>query len=100
MAVDAMKAGAFDFVQKPYKEQELLDRVQKAVNRSVTSGPPDAAGTSGFRDDSDRRTQQANCASSRRQRENRRVSSLQHHEKLESHSIAELTKKALISAST
>ena len=35
MAVNAMKAGAVDFIAKPYKEQELLDRVQKAVKRSV-----------------------------------------------------------------
>jgi FixJ family two-component response regulator len=35
MAVNAMKAGAADFIAKPYKEQELLDRVQKAVKRSV-----------------------------------------------------------------
>lgn len=35
MAVNAMKAGAVDFIAKPYKEQELLDRVQRAVNRSV-----------------------------------------------------------------
>ena len=35
MAVNAMKAGAADFIAKPYKEQELLDRVQKAVKLSV-----------------------------------------------------------------
>jgi FixJ family two-component response regulator len=35
MAVTAMKAGAVDFIAKPYKEQELLDRVQKAVSRSI-----------------------------------------------------------------
>lgn len=27
MAVDAMKKGAFDFVQKPFRDQDLLDRV-------------------------------------------------------------------------
>lgn len=37
MAVNAMKAGAADFIAKPYKEQELLDRVQKAIARSVES---------------------------------------------------------------
>jgi FixJ family two-component response regulator len=31
MAVEAIKDGAFDFVQKPYREQELLDRVQRAL---------------------------------------------------------------------
>jgi two-component system, LuxR family, response regulator FixJ len=35
MAVSAMKAGAADFIAKPYKEQELLDRVQKAITRSL-----------------------------------------------------------------
>ncbi len=35
MAVNAMKAGAADFISKPYKEQELLDRVQKAISRSL-----------------------------------------------------------------
>ena len=32
MAVDSMKAGAFDFVQKPYREQALLDRIQTALS--------------------------------------------------------------------
>lgn len=31
MAVDAMKAGAVDFVQKPFRDQELLDRIQHAL---------------------------------------------------------------------
>ncbi|HEY5021044.1 MAG TPA: response regulator [Gemmatimonadaceae bacterium] len=31
MAVEAMKHGAFDFLQKPFRDQELLDRVQRAV---------------------------------------------------------------------
>ena len=31
MAVDAMRAGAFDFIQKPYKQQYMLDRIQEAV---------------------------------------------------------------------
>ncbi len=35
MAVNAMKAGAVDFIEKPYKEQELLDRVHKAINQSA-----------------------------------------------------------------
>lgn len=29
MAVRALKAGAFDFVEKPFNEQDLLDRIQK-----------------------------------------------------------------------
>jgi FixJ family two-component response regulator len=35
MAVGAMKAGAVDFIAKPYKAQDLLDRVRRAVNASV-----------------------------------------------------------------
>jgi len=31
MAVDAMKTGAVDFVEKPFKDQRLLDDVQKAL---------------------------------------------------------------------
>ncbi len=31
MAVEAMQLGAFDFVQKPFRDQELLDRIQKAL---------------------------------------------------------------------
>jgi len=31
MAVDAVKAGALDFVQKPFRDQELLDRIQEAL---------------------------------------------------------------------
>jgi len=31
MAVDAMKAGATDFIQKPFRDQELLDKVHEAL---------------------------------------------------------------------
>lgn len=31
LAVEAMKHGAVDFVQKPYRDQELLDKIQKAL---------------------------------------------------------------------
>ncbi len=31
MAVEAMQHGAFDFLQKPFRDQELLDRVQRAL---------------------------------------------------------------------
>lgn len=32
MAVDAMKRGAVDFIRKPFRDQELLDRVHEALN--------------------------------------------------------------------
>ena len=31
MAVDALKAGALDFIEKPYSPQRLLDRIQNAL---------------------------------------------------------------------
>jgi FixJ family two-component response regulator len=31
MAVRAIKAGAFDFVEKPFNDQDLLDRIQRAI---------------------------------------------------------------------
>jgi len=34
MAVEAMQHGAFDFVQKPFREQELMDRVSHALSHS------------------------------------------------------------------
>jgi RNA polymerase sigma factor (sigma-70 family) len=33
MSVRAMKAGAFDFLQKPFEEQDLLDAINRAVAR-------------------------------------------------------------------
>ena len=35
MAVRAMKAGAYDFIQKPFNDQTLLELVQKAVDLSI-----------------------------------------------------------------
>lgn len=33
MAVAAMQQGAFDFLQKPFRDQDLIDRIQKALAR-------------------------------------------------------------------
>ena len=33
MAVEAMKAGALDFVQKPFRDQDLLDRINEALQQ-------------------------------------------------------------------
>jgi two-component system, LuxR family, response regulator FixJ len=35
MAVEAMQQGAFDFLQKPFRDQDLLDRVQRAMSRDA-----------------------------------------------------------------
>jgi RNA polymerase sigma factor (sigma-70 family) len=35
MSVRAMKAGAVDFLQKPFEDQELLDAVNSALERSI-----------------------------------------------------------------
>jgi two-component system, LuxR family, response regulator FixJ len=33
MAVNAMKAGAADFIQKPFRDQDLIDRIHKALQQ-------------------------------------------------------------------
>ncbi len=37
MAVRAMKAGALDFIEKPFNDQVLIDLVQKAVEKSLAA---------------------------------------------------------------
>jgi len=37
MAVEAMQQGAFDFLQKPFRDQDLLDRIQKAIAKDAQS---------------------------------------------------------------
>jgi RNA polymerase sigma factor (sigma-70 family) len=37
MAVDAMQHGAFDFLPKPFRDQDLLDRVQLAIKKDADS---------------------------------------------------------------
>ena len=37
MAVKAIKAGAVDFVQKPYHEQQLLDSIDEALRRDAAA---------------------------------------------------------------
>jgi RNA polymerase sigma factor (sigma-70 family) len=35
MAVEAMQHGAFDFLQKPFRDQDLLDRIQRALAKDI-----------------------------------------------------------------
>ena len=37
MAVDAMRRGAMDFIRKPFREQDLLDRINEALDRDSNS---------------------------------------------------------------
>jgi two-component system, LuxR family, response regulator FixJ len=37
MAVEAMRHGAFDFLPKPFRDQDLLDRVQKALEKDASN---------------------------------------------------------------
>jgi FixJ family two-component response regulator len=37
MAVKAIKAGAVDFVQKPYHDQQLLDSINEALRRDAAA---------------------------------------------------------------
>ncbi|SHG38210.1 response regulator transcription factor [Massilia sp. CF038] len=38
MAVDTLKRGAFDFFEKPFNDNQLMDRVQQAMASSCTAG--------------------------------------------------------------
>ncbi len=35
MAVEAMKDGAFEFIQKPFRDQDLLDAISKALEKNM-----------------------------------------------------------------
>ncbi|MEP7242083.1 MAG: response regulator transcription factor [Gammaproteobacteria bacterium] len=35
MAVEAMRLGAFDFLQKPFRDQDLIDRIQQSLARDA-----------------------------------------------------------------
>ncbi len=38
MAVDSLKRGAFDFFEKPFNDNKLMDRVQEALQASLEAG--------------------------------------------------------------
>ncbi len=37
MAVEAIQQGAFDFLQKPFRDQDLIDRIQRALAKDRTN---------------------------------------------------------------
>ena len=37
MAVEAMQQGAFDFLQKPFRDQDLIDRIQRALAKDQSA---------------------------------------------------------------
>ncbi len=37
MAVEAMQAGAMDFIQKPFRDQDLLDRINQALEKDTAN---------------------------------------------------------------
>jgi len=37
MAVEAMQAGAMDFIQKPFRDQDLLDRINQALEKDANN---------------------------------------------------------------
>jgi two-component system, LuxR family, response regulator FixJ len=37
MAVEAIQQGAFDFLQKPFRDQDLIDRIQSALAKDLAS---------------------------------------------------------------
>jgi len=45
MAVRAVKAGAFDFVEKPFNDQDMLDRIQHALAKDTEQRKIDAERT-------------------------------------------------------
>lgn len=48
MAVKAVKDGAVDFVQKPYREQQLLDAINEALRRDAARRQSEPAGHTEF----------------------------------------------------
>jgi two-component system response regulator FixJ len=43
MAVQAVKAGAVDFIQKPFHDQDLIDKIQRAIEGSADARDAEAA---------------------------------------------------------
>lgn len=37
MSVEALKQGAFDFIEKPFNDQDLIDRIQLAANQAIAA---------------------------------------------------------------
>jgi FixJ family two-component response regulator len=48
VAIKTIKAGAVDFVQKPYREQQLLDSINEALRRDAEARQVNGSGEEGF----------------------------------------------------
>ena len=48
VAIKTIRAGAVDFVQKPYREQQLLDSINEALRRDAVARQANEAGDNGF----------------------------------------------------
>jgi FixJ family two-component response regulator len=44
MAVEAIQQGAFDFLPKPFRDQDLIDRVQRALEKDASRRSETARG--------------------------------------------------------
>jgi DNA-binding NtrC family response regulator len=66
-AVEAMRIGAYDYIQKPFSEEELLVKVDRAVEKRTLAGEvkATASGTSSAAAPPSARCSRASCASRR-----------------------------------
>ena len=108
MAVEAMQHGAFDFLQKPFRDQDLLDRIQRAIVKDTelrqslgerayrhisTLSPPREREVLDSHDTG--QAEQGHCAGPRRQPAHRGDPSARVMEKMNAQSVAELVRMML-----
>jgi two-component system response regulator FixJ len=60
MAVEAMQAGAVDFIQKPFRDQDLIDRINQALEKDANNRARSGGAWKG--EQGDRRRSQAQSA--------------------------------------
>jgi FixJ family two-component response regulator len=108
MAVDTMKKGAMDFIQKPFKEDQLVDLVERMLDRAkdrslISAGrqprrpavQADAARIPGIGAHCGGPTEQTNCRRSGDQHQNSGGPPANIMEKLSANTVADLLKIAL-----